>query len=205
LGINKPDVRAVIHLSLPKSPEQYYQEAGRAGRDGLAADCILLWSRGDIGVLVSFIDKLEDKANKEAAWQRYHAVKRFVENDSCRMRQICEYFGETPKAWATCGECDVCNGLPEWMQKDDQPVRRIVYDTDVSNARLMSMKAWRRDFAKKNHVLPYVILHDRTLTELLIRQPATVDELVQVPGIGPQKARKYGEAILEALLVALET
>src|SRR5208282_82677 len=89
LGINKPAVRAVIHLSLPKSIEQYYQEAGRAGRDGLAADCTLLWQPKDAGLLAYFIEKLNDRDEKERAWQRYHAVRRFVESDRCRHLQIC--------------------------------------------------------------------------------------------------------------------
>src|ERR1700692_1904375 len=67
LGINKAAVRAVIHLSLPKSIEQYYQEAGRAGRDGLASDCALLWQKKDAGLLAHFIDAISDPDEKQRA------------------------------------------------------------------------------------------------------------------------------------------
>ena len=79
LGINKAAVRAVIHLSLPKSIEQYYQEAGRAGRDGLPADCLLLWQKRDAGLLAHFIKQLSDPAETERAWQRYHDIRNFAE------------------------------------------------------------------------------------------------------------------------------
>ena len=115
LGINKPAVRAVIHTSLPKSIEQYYQEAGRAGRDGLPSDCLLLWQPKDAGLLAYFIDKMNDPAEKERAWQRYHTVRRFAESARCRHLQICTHFGQTPK-WAALRNVRrvrQCSGLVE--------------------------------------------------------------------------------------------
>ena len=107
LGINKAAVRAVIHLSLPKSIEQYYQEAGRAGRDGLPADCIMLWQKQDASLLNFFINRLKDPLEQGRARERYQTMREFVDSHECRHRAICLHFGEKPK-WKTCAACDVC-------------------------------------------------------------------------------------------------
>lgn len=217
LGINKASVRAVIHLSLPKSIEQYYQEAGRAGRDGLPAECILLWQKRDAGLLAHFIEQVEDPAEKERAWQRYHTIRRFVESNACRHRQICLHFGETPK-WTECNACDVCSGSPAWLsesmqekparssttavgktftQPSGQPEPLPVSDFDPELREYL--RQWRSTIAKQENVAAFVVMHDTSLADICRQRPTTLAEIRGVSGFGERKTERYGQQILNAL------
>ncbi len=209
LGINKANVRAVIHLALPKSIEQFYQEAGRAGRDGKPADCLLLWRKQDAGLLGYFANQIVDSAERDRAWQRYYKIREFAESRKCRHRQICTHFGETPK-WESCNACDVCGSAPGWLTiaESRSAVRQAFRGkaasvapevTDIDADLREYLREWRRLTAKEKGIPAFVVLHDTTLEEICRVMPVSVEQLRAISGIGERKADMFGQGILAAL------
>lgn len=218
LGINKAAVRAVIHLSLPKSIEQYYQEAGRAGRDDLPADCVLLWQTRDSGLLAYFAGQVQDPAERERAWERYRIIRDFAESKECRHKRICRHFGETTK-WERCDACDACGYEVPWLvaparrepiesRSDGRSGRPLSADVDTARPAAWAfgdpelreyLREWRRNTAHQQNVPAYIVMYDTSLEEICQKPPASVDELRHITGFGERKTNLYGEQLLAAL------
>ncbi len=107
MGIDKPNVRFVIHYDLPRNLEGYYQETGRGGRDGLACDCILFFSHGDRYKIEYFINKKNSKKEQDIALAQLRAMTDYCESSTCRRGVLLSYFGEDIGG-KNCGKCDVC-------------------------------------------------------------------------------------------------
>ncbi len=112
MGIDKSNIRFVIHADLPKSIENYYQETGRAGRDGEPARCTLLFSQGDIPKMRFFIDAMPDEAERQRALAALSKVTAFASTSVCRRRTLLDYFGER-YPHNNCNSCDICLGTRE--------------------------------------------------------------------------------------------
>tara|TARA_Y100000739_G_C20595622_1_gene460168 strand:- start:751 stop:2241 length:1491 start_codon:yes stop_codon:yes gene_type:complete len=112
MGIDKPDIRFVIHYDLPKTIENYYQETGRAGRDGLDSQCILFYSYGDTQKYESFIKQLPNKNEQKNAFIKLQQMTNFAFRPLCRRKQLLTYFDEKT-SFTNCKTCDVCVNPPE--------------------------------------------------------------------------------------------
>ncbi len=207
MGIDKSNVRFVIHRDLPKSLEGYSQEIGRAGRDGADADCVLFYSWADVMSLDRFTEDLD--ADLAALQQRQiRDMFRFAESTECRHKQLARHFGE---GISDCrSSCDACSGrdlLAEAPKRAKQarlasagPLKapQPIPDSE-EEALYLRLKDLRKRLADARGVPAYVVFTDATLQAMARFRPQTPEHFLALSGVGLKKLQQYGEAFLAEL------
>ena len=211
MGIDHPDIRLVVHHQMPGTLEAYYQEIGRAGRDGLPATCLMLYAKRDKSLQSFFIR--ESDAPPEVIrgrWRALDAIIAYMESATCRHAGILTYFRDTQRL-ERCGHCDVCDpASPQAVRapsgpRAPRPSRRRRRDRGGDSGKADEqgfaggLRAWRRAWAKAHDLPTFMVFHDTTLLALAQARPTTPAELLDVPGIGPRKVDQFGEELLKAL------
>ena len=206
MGIDKSNVRFVVHKDMPRNVESWYQEIGRAGRDSLPSDCVVLWSWADVIGYDSFLDEVTDPELRRQTRRKTVELFELLSAGHCRHRALVGYFDERIEP---CGSsCDVCRGAgieslvaaaPRREKGRTPRAAGRAALAGAETARFERLRALRKRLADSEGVPAYVVFGDAALLEMAREVPRTRAALLQITGVGRVKLERYGEAFLEAL------
>ena len=218
MGIDKSNVRFVLHYNMPQSIEYYYQEAGRAGRDGEEAECVLFFSKQDIMINKRLLDykateggyTAGDPAVRANEQRKLNQMIHYCETDECLRQYILNYFGDhSPCICEKCSNCVVTEDEVEENYIETGRAKKKTAEladlTEEGQELFEKLRKCRSELAAKQGVPPFIICSDKTLKDMCARCPADKTQMADVYGMGAQKTASYGESFAEIIRMFLQT